>query len=122
MPDTPGKTISSPDAIETLATETMTEAEAEFISNAFKALSDRNRLAIYEQIAHLNEAATSDLGTACTIKDFISVLNIGAPTVSHHVKELSKSGLIDVEKKGRNVFCRVNQAAKARLQNFFSKI
>lgn len=117
MPDQPETPYSHISQLETMSAE-----DVAFLSSAFKALSDRNRLAIYEQIAYLNEAATSELTSACTIKDFISVLNIGAPTVSHHVKELSKSGLIDVEKKGRNVFCRVNQEAKARLKNFFSKI
>jgi len=36
-------------------------------------------------------------------------LNIGAPTISHHLKELSAARLIFTEKRGKFLVAKVNQ-------------
>jgi ArsR family transcriptional regulator len=35
--------------------------------------------------------------------------NIGAPTISHHLKELTNADLISTERKGKFVVARINQ-------------
>ena len=42
-------------------------------------------------------------------------LGIGAPTVSHHLKELSGAGLIETEKNGKFLVARVNRKLLADL-------
>jgi len=43
------------------------------------------------------------------IHDIAKSLNIGAPTISHHLKELSNAELIFTERKGKYVVARVNE-------------
>ena len=66
----------------------------------FKALSNQSRLELYLQIARQNEA-DFDTGSECFITDIVGSLNIGAPTVSHHLKELSNADLITTERRGK---------------------
>ena len=52
---------------------------------AFKALSHPNRLQIYIELLQLRQkiiASGSDKDCSCGLTDFMSKLNIGAPTVS----------------------------------------
>ena len=42
----------------------------------------------------------------CCVSDIIGSLKIGAPTVSHHLKELSNAGLIVTERQGKFLIAR----------------
>jgi DNA-binding transcriptional ArsR family regulator len=75
----------------------------------FKALSNPNRLELYLKIAKANESSFEAQGE-CFITDIINSLNIGAPTISHHIKELVNADLISTEKKGKFLICKVNEA------------
>lgn len=77
-------------------------------ANIFKALSNTNRLELYLKICHQHESEF-DTGYECFLIDIINSLNIGAPTISHHLKELVNAGLIETEKKGKHLVCRVNK-------------
>jgi ArsR family transcriptional regulator len=57
-----------------------------------KALADPRRYEILTRIARCQELACSDM--RCD-------LPISAATLSHHIKELSSAGLIDVRRKGQ---------------------
>jgi predicted transcriptional regulator len=46
-------------------------------------------------------------------------LNIGAPTVSHHVKELVHAGLITTERRGKQLVCTINSAMLKTLSRAF---
>jgi len=46
-------------------------------------------------------------------------LNIGAPTVSHHVKELVNADLISVERNGKFMTCYLNEPMYNELKEFF---
>jgi len=78
------------------------------LSKIFKALSNENRLEIYLQIVKSNEKSF-DAKCECFISDVIEKLNIGAPTISHHLKELSNAKLIFTEKRGKFLVARVNE-------------
>jgi len=39
----------------------------------------------------------------------VSSLNIGAPTISHHIEELVNADLIRTEKKGKFLICKINK-------------
>ena len=74
----------------------------------FKALSNPNRLELFFKIAKMHESSF-ETDCECFVTDIISCLNIGAPTISHHIKELVNAELISTEKKGKFLICRVNE-------------
>lgn len=72
-----------------------------------KALSHPNRLEIYLAIAR-GEQSNFKTGCECCVADIMTRLNIGAPTVSHHLKELVNAGLIETERQGKYLTARPN--------------
>ena len=78
------------------------------VAKIFKALSNPNRLELYFKIAETHESSFPT-DSECFVTDIISSLNIGAPTISHHIKELVNADLISTEKKGKFLICRVNE-------------
>ena len=96
---------------------------AEQLAEAFRALSNANRLRIYQVIVeHCRRHGQADLAkvpAGCAFGDFMQRLNIGAPTVSHHVRELVEAGLIRVEKVGRRRYCHADPAMQEKLAQFF---
>jgi len=87
--------------------------DLEACAEAFKALSNPNRLAIF-----LHLISCCPPGTSCSfdeemrrcVGDLGRGLSIGQPTISHHIKELRRAGLIHVQKKGRFTQCWVDSA------------
>lgn len=75
--------------------------EREDIVRAFKALSNENRLAIFEQIRKgqaCGEVNTDNRLTVCCVAE---KFNISLSTISHHIKELRAARLVSCEKKGQ---------------------
>jgi ArsR family transcriptional regulator, arsenate/arsenite/antimonite-responsive transcriptional repressor len=60
-----------------------------------RALADPHRFAILQQVAAAN-------GMACSRLEEHDVLS--PATVSHHMKELSEAGLIEVKREGRDAY------------------
>ena len=88
----------------------------------FKALSNPNRLRIF-----LRLVSCCAPGTVCTVDDrkayvgeLAQDLEVGPSTVSHHIRELHRAGLIRMERKGQNVECWVDPAVLQDLAGFFS--
>lgn len=78
------------------------------LAKLFKALSNENRLTLYLQIVKQHEAQFQTAGE-CFVTDIVDTLNIGAPTISHHLKELANAELIYTEKKGKYLVCKLNE-------------
>jgi len=66
-----------------------------------KALSHPNRLEIYLAIVKGEQHGFKADACECSVADLIARLKIGAPTVSHHLKELANAGLITTERQGK---------------------
>ncbi|MDF2876823.1 MAG: transcriptional regulator, ArsR family [Sporomusa sp.] len=84
------------------------------MAKIFKALSNPNRLELYLKIAEAHEASFQS-GCECFVTDIIDCLNIGAPTISHHIKELANADLITTEKRGKFLICRINEQLVAEV-------
>ncbi|KAF0218969.1 MAG: ArsR family transcriptional [Geobacteraceae bacterium] len=78
------------------------------LAKMFKALSHPNRLELYLEIARKYEASFQT-GCDCFVSDIIGSLNIGAPTISHHLKELANAGLIITERKGKFLVAKIDE-------------
>ncbi|MDK1023802.1 MAG: helix-turn-helix domain-containing protein [Gammaproteobacteria bacterium] len=96
------------------------DVDAKAMAKAFKALSNPNRLTIYLEILNRHEASEDKSCEGCLIADVMSEMNIGAPTVSHHVKELVNANLIEVERQGKYVNCYINNVMHEQLRHFFT--
>ncbi len=78
------------------------------LSKALKALSNQNRLELYLEIVKHHETGFKT-GGECFITEIIHCLNIRAPTISHHLKELANAELIITERKGKYLIAKVNE-------------
>jgi len=65
-----------------------------------KALADENRFKIFTTISEKGEIAC---------KEITSMFNLTQPTISHHLKVLMESGLIDFRKEGQWSYFFVNK-------------
>lgn len=89
------------------------------MAKIFKALSHHNRLELYLNIVKAHEASF-ETGNECFVTDIIDSLKIGAPTISHHIKELANAGLIYTEKKGKFLVCKVNEELVEEVSNMLA--
>jgi ArsR family transcriptional regulator, arsenate/arsenite/antimonite-responsive transcriptional repressor len=94
---------------------TTDERDLSELAAAFKALSNPNRLAMYLELLRHRERSVK----TCALQDLMDLLDIGAPTVSHHTKELVGAGLIEVEREGKFMRCRLSEPTRTRLARFF---
>ena len=78
------------------------------LAKVFKALSNPNRLELYLKIVE-NQETCYEANCECLISDIVKSFNIGAPTISHHLKELANAELIFTERKGKYLVARVNE-------------
>lgn len=90
------------------------------LSKAFKALSNPNRLQLF---LNLLEESRLDLAKGrvheCFLATLLENLKIGAPTVSHHVKELENAGLIETSREGKQLVCTIRPEAMTELGALF---
>ncbi len=88
--------------------EPMPADAAERITPLLKALADPVRLRLLSLVASHAD------GEAC-VCDLNDAFDLSQPTISHHLKVLHESGLLDRSKRGVWVYYRVQPAALADL-------
>jgi len=90
------------------------------LARIFRALSNPNRLRIYTAVLR-HEATRLDVGCGCLLTDIVKSLRVGAPTLSHHVKELVDADLIRAERQGKFLVCRANPKTAALARRLFGE-
>ncbi len=78
----------------------LNQAAAEQLAGTFKALADPARLRL------LSFIAAQPSGEAC-VCHLMKPLDIGQPTVSHHLKVLYDAGLLERQRRGTWVYYRI---------------
>jgi ArsR family transcriptional regulator len=86
------------------------------IVKILKALAHPHRLELYLKIASQSEELLQASGHSCLLAGICDGLNIGAPTVSHHLKELTNAGLITTEREGKFLKAKIVPNALGELQ------
>jgi ArsR family transcriptional regulator len=97
-----------------MAIATKSEADAVKISAQFKALADPNRLSILAMLKN-PVCCALDLDKGMCACDIESQLKLSQPTISHHLRILRESGLVDAEKIGPWMWYRRNEKALREL-------
>lgn len=101
----------------------MSNSEIYKHAEKFKALGNPHRLALFHRL--LNCCIP---GTACPVEhaerlcigDLGEGMNIAPSTLSHHIKELTRAGLVQTARRGKSVECWVEPAVLEELSSLFS--
>src|ERR1700727_3836669 len=91
-----------------LSAQPLTAGQAEQVAPLLKALADPVRLRLMSLVA------SHPGGEAC-VCDLADAFELSQPTISHHLKVLHESGLLDREKRGVWVYYRARTQALASL-------
>jgi ArsR family transcriptional regulator len=91
-----------------LAQQPLTQDEAEQVAPLLKALADPVRLRLMSLVA------SHDGGEAC-VCDLTGAFELSQPTISHHLKVLHESGLLERDKRGVWVYYRARTDALRNL-------
>jgi ArsR family transcriptional regulator len=91
------------------------------LTEAFRALSDPTRLAIFELVRAVSpgEARTAE-DLERSVSQIASHFNLSLSTVSHHLKELRRAGLIKCERRGQFVYCSTDEQILRELATFIA--
>ena len=84
--------------------------DLKYIAKIFKALSHPTRLELYQKILQHLEVGENfrQEEHTCFLHNICEGFKIGAPTMSHHLKELANVGLITTEREGKFLVCKAN--------------
>jgi len=91
-----------------LVREPLTGESAGDLARMFKALGDPVRLRLLSLVA-------SHAGGEACVCDLLVGFDVTQPTISHHLKVLRESGLLECERRGTWVYYWVVPSALARL-------
>jgi len=93
------------------------KTDVDRLARMFRALSNPNRLRLF---LNLLDESKLDLAKGrvhdCFLVKLLAGLELGAPTVSHHVKELADAGLIHTQREGKQLTCSVDPDGLAMLR------
>ena len=91
-------------------------------ADIFKALSNPNRLKIFLRLASCCKPGTIgyiDDDSCAYVGELADEVDIGKSTVSHHIKELKRVGLLRTERQGQKIACWVDPQVVSDLHLFF---
>ncbi len=100
------------------------KVDPEQFAEVFGALSNPHRLRIFLRLASCCKpgiACSTDAGMRSCVGNIGEGMGIAPSTLSHHIKELRRAGLIRMERSGRRVECWVDPQTLRDLSEFFSR-
>jgi ArsR family transcriptional regulator len=97
-------------------------AEATALTEVFRALGDPTRLAIYELVRSVSPGeGRSGTELENSVSQLAKQFDLSLSTVSHHLKELRRAGLIRCERRGQFVYCSTDTRMLAELEAFIRR-
>jgi ArsR family transcriptional regulator len=105
------------------------EKDIKEIALMLKALGEPSRLKIFQILNNCcSEFSIDEEGNVRPLKGItvgevcckLTGESIITSTISHHLKELRNSGLINMEKKGKNILCSINTERVQELSKYIS--
>jgi len=92
-------------------------------ADMFKALSNAHRLALFNRLMSCCTPGTKcspDEAVRFNVGELGDGLDIAPSTLSHHMKELKRAGLVCMARRGKHVECWVEPEVLAELGKFFT--
>ncbi|MCW8957155.1 MAG: metalloregulator ArsR/SmtB family transcription factor [Gammaproteobacteria bacterium] len=89
----------------------------------FKALSNPHRLALFKRLMSCcvpGTVCSADEATRYCVGELGEGLDIAPSTLSHHLKELNRAGLIQMERQGKTIQCWVEPEVLDELARYFT--
>ncbi len=83
------------------------------VEKATGAIADKYRLSILLELSRRGSLTCSDVQ---------EITGLSQPCVSHHVKLLTESGLVNAQKEGRNLNLTLNKESLQQLSGFLEKL
>jgi ArsR family transcriptional regulator, arsenate/arsenite/antimonite-responsive transcriptional repressor len=93
----------------------MTAAQAQQVAPLLKALADPVRLRLMSMVL-------SHAGAEACVCDLTPAFDLSQPTISHHLKVLHESGLLDREKRGVWVYYKAKPEALEAMMTLFATV
>jgi len=93
-------------------------------ADMFKALSNPHRLTLFSRLMSCCVPGTKCSPSAAVrycVGELGDGLDIAPSTLSHHLKELNRAGLVNMERRGKNIECWVEPDVLDNLASFFSQ-
>jgi ArsR family transcriptional regulator len=93
-------------------------------AEVFKALSNPHRLKIFMRLVSCCKPGTVSLvdeESSAYVGQLGEELEVVKSTVSHHIKELKRVGIIRTERRGQKIACWVDPHIVEALKNFFTR-
>jgi DNA-binding transcriptional ArsR family regulator len=91
----------------------MTRTEKCFVEKATGAIADHYRLSILKELSQRGSLTSTDVQ---------ELTGLSQPCVSHHVKLLTDSGLVNAQKEGRNLHLTLNKQSIQSLSDFLKEL
>jgi ArsR family transcriptional regulator len=92
------------------------------LARQFKALSNPHRLRIFNLLSGCcepgNQHNTEEI-LSCCVGELDQQLGIASSTLSHHLRELHHASLIEMKRRGKQIYCSVNTETLTQLKHFF---
>lgn len=82
------------------------------MAESFKALGDENRLKLLETLS----------GGEMFAGELLDKLSIAQPTLSHHMKILCDSGIVEARREGKWIYYKISETGKMELIEALNKI
>jgi len=94
------------------------------LSEMFSALSGEVRIKLLKVINDKNlnckDPQNCDLSDrCCDVSELSKEMNLPISTISYHLKELRRAGLIQTMRKQKHVYCSINLETMEKLAQFF---
>lgn len=103
----------------------MSNNQTIILSDQFKALSNTHRLALFQRLFSCCTPGTTcstEEAARLTVGQLGEGIEIAPSTISHHMKELHRAGLIKMKRKGKQIECWVDPETLENVASFFTGI
>jgi DNA-binding transcriptional ArsR family regulator len=97
------------------------------LAQIFSALGGETRvqllLALQHKALSCSNPATCELSErCCDVSELTQVTGLAISTISYHLKELRRAGLIQTHRRGKHIYCSINETTAAQLAQFFESL